>query len=100
MGTKAMNAAYRRTLGAAVAAFGVSLAAATAQAGEDGQASLLTGLATTFGIVKQDDPQIEYRERSKLVIPPKMTLPPPASRNASQDPAWPTDNETLQARKQ
>ena len=93
-----MNAAYGRKLGAVVAALGVSLAVAPARAGEDGQASLLTGLATTFGIVKQDNPQIDYRERSKLVIPPKMTLPPPASRIS--DPAWPTDNETLQARKQ
>jgi hypothetical protein len=94
-----MNVAHGRK--AAIAALGFALvAAAPARAGEDGQASLLTGLATTFGIVKQDDTTIDYRERSKLVIPPKKTLPPPRNSMNAGDPSWPTDNETLQARRQ
>jgi hypothetical protein len=38
---------------------------------------------------------INYRERSPLVIPPSMDLPPPASSSAAalRDPAWPKDPE-------
>lgn len=37
-------------------------------------------------------PDINYRERSPLVIPPARTLPPPAARGAAQgNPAWPND---------
>jgi len=37
---------------------------------------------------------IEYRERSPLVIPPSMDLPPPnAAGAAARDPAWPREPE-------
>ncbi|HMK79093.1 MAG TPA: hypothetical protein VK438_05560 [Xanthobacteraceae bacterium] len=38
---------------------------------------------------------IQYRERSPLVIPPSMDLPPPTSSAAAalRDPAWPKDPE-------
>src|SRR5262249_13895311 len=38
---------------------------------------------------------IDYRERSPLVIPPSMDLPPPnaAAAAAAHDPAWPKDTE-------
>ena len=38
---------------------------------------------------------IDYRERSPLVIPPSMDLPPPgsAAAAAARDPAWPKDPE-------
>jgi hypothetical protein len=78
-----------------VAAFGAALAAAPARAGDDGQASLITGLASTFGLTHEDDPQIDFRERSKLVLPPKRTLPPPGSGSAGRDAAWPVDVETV-----
>jgi hypothetical protein len=93
-----MNAAYGRSIVFGLAAIGVGLAAAPARAGDDGQASLLSGLATTFGLTKQDDPQIDYRERGRIVIPPKMKLPPPGSSTASQDAAWPADVENVRAR--
>jgi len=74
----------------------IGLAAiAPAHAGDDGQASLLSGLASTFGLTPSEDPQIEYRERSKLVVPPKKALPPPA---ASARAALPTDNDVARAR--
>ena len=34
---------------------------------------------------------IEYRERSPLVVPPKLDLPPPASADAKDAPNWPKD---------
>jgi len=89
-----MNAAFRSA--ALLSALGAALVASPARAGDDGQASLLSGLAQTFGLTKQDDPQIDFRERAKIVVPPKKELPPP--RAAAQDPAWPVDNETARAR--
>ncbi len=88
-----MNAAAVRTLGAVAVALTVASAAAPARAGDDGQASLITGIATTFGLTKQDDPQIDYRERGRIVVPPKKVLPPPAS--ARTDAAWPVNVETV-----
>ena len=39
-------------------------------------------------------PGIDYRERSPLVIPPSLDLPPPQSSNASAvNPAWPKDQD-------
>jgi hypothetical protein len=39
---------------------------------------------------------IDYRERSPLVIPPSLDLPPPqATGTASQNPAWPRDPERV-----
>ena len=94
-----MNAALGRKVGAfAAAALLVGLAAAPSRAADDGQASLLSGITTTLGITRQDDPQIDYRERSKLVIPPKKTLAPPAA-SARQDPSWPVDVETARDKK-
>jgi hypothetical protein len=93
-----MKAAYAGKLGAVVAALGLCLAALPARAGDDGQASLLTGLAHTFGLAKDDDPNIDYRERSRLVIPPKMTLPPPGRAAKAADPSWPTDVEVVRER--
>ena len=34
---------------------------------------------------------IEYRERSPLVVPPKLALPPPASSNDAKVANWPKD---------
>jgi hypothetical protein len=90
-----MNASHAR-MAAALVALGAILAAAPARAGDDGQASLITGLANTFGIVKQDDPHIDFRERSKIVVPPKRDLPPPSA--SVQDPSWPVNVETSRAK--
>ena len=87
-----------RTL-VAVAVLATLLAAAPARAGDDGQASLISGLASTFGLTKEDDPQIDFRERPKLVVPPKKVLPPPGAASAPRDSAWPVDNETAKAKK-
>lgn len=37
-----------------------------------------------------DGAQIDYRERSPLVVPPQMTLPPPETASVA-NPAWPKD---------
>ena len=82
---------------AALLAASAVLTSGPALAGDDGQASLISGLASTFGLSKHDDPQIDYRERSKLVVPRKRELPPPGA-SASSDPSWPSDVETVRAK--
>jgi len=57
--------------------------------------SILSGLGARRG----DEPGIEYRERSPLVIPPETTLPPPESKSlADRTPNWPTDQDVKRAR--
>ena len=97
-GFEPMYAGFSRAC-ALLAAFGVCAVAAPARAADDGQASLITGLGQTFGVIPTDDPQIDYRERGKLVVPPKKVLPPPVDA-AHGEGVWPKDVEIVRARKQ
>jgi hypothetical protein len=47
-------------------------------------------VAKGIGLVKGDDPSVDYRERSPLVVPPTRDLPPPQSapKRAAE---WPVD---------
>jgi hypothetical protein len=91
-----MKAAYAPAIGAMVAV--LCLSAAPARAGDDGQASLLSGIADSVGLSGKKDPQIDYRERGRLVLPPKKELPPPGS-SAGRGGAWPTDVEAVREKK-
>jgi hypothetical protein len=82
-------------VGAAIVLF--ALAGAPAHAGDDGQASLITGLADSVGLSKHDDPQIDFRERGRLVLPPKKVLPPPGKSADRAD--WPVNVETLREKR-
>jgi hypothetical protein len=77
-----------------------SLASSIARAGDDGAAPLWEGISSIFGWGRGDkkDP-IDYREHGKIVVPPKMDLPPPAS-TSSGDPAWPVNQEVLRKKAQ
>ena len=49
---------------------------------------------------KRDGDGIDYRERSPLVVPPSMNLPPPEPGNiAARNPAWPKDPDIQRAKK-
>jgi hypothetical protein len=48
---------------------------------------------------KSDPPPIAYRERSPLVVPPKLDLPTPQQPASQRAAAWPTDQEVVRARK-
>ena len=45
-----------------------------------------------------DEPPIEYRERSPLVVPPTRELPPPQANAAPRNPAWPVDPDVKRAK--
>src|SRR5262245_13167216 len=57
------------------------------------------GLMRGVGLRSPDDPVIEYRERSPLVVPPSRDLPPPQTNKAAKNPAWPVDPDAARARK-
>ena len=48
--------------------------------------------------LKRGDENIDYRERSPLVVPPSMDLPVPEQRAAAPRPDWPTDPEIRERR--
>lgn len=67
----------------------VGLFAGNAQAQEK---STLSSLLQIIGIAPEDDtPEIDYRERAPLVVPPQMKLRPPEAPPASRTAAWPND---------
>ena len=86
------------------AAFGLALAAfafalvVEARAADDGEAPLWQGLGSVVGIVKKDDPTIEYREHGKLVLPPSNAVPPPGAAVKSLA-GFPVDVDVQKARK-
>src|SRR5262245_63371469 len=52
---------------------------------------ILNDFMRGLGLRNGSEPQIEYRERSPLVIPPSRNLPPPEQAGAGRTAAWPVD---------
>jgi hypothetical protein len=53
---------------------------------------IIEGIMAGIGGTNMDNRGIDYRERSPLVVPPKMDLPPPAGTTADvKAPNWPKD---------
>lgn len=89
----------------AVATIAGGFVISPAFAGDDGQAPIWKGLGDLVGLtgiagVEEKQPPIQYRERARLVLPPKMTLPPPASPAADKTAAWPLDPDLEKVRKE
>jgi hypothetical protein len=96
-----LRAAWAGALGVLLVAAGAGLAA-HAEDDEDEEPSfekkemneIMGGLGAKTG------PDIQYRERSPLVVPPKLDLPPPEDSAAiTKNPAWPVDAD-VKRRKQ
>ena len=90
----------RRALRLAVFAMGVGLvmAAGPVRAGDDDdddktfEEKIIEGIMKGIGGTNMENQGIDYRERSPLVVPPKLDLPPPASTSAEVTaPNWPKD---------
>ncbi len=85
------------TLGLAVAVFGITvMLSGVSYAGDDddeqpADQSFVKKLIEGLGGQNMDDSRIEYRERSPLVVPQKIDLPPPASRKTRPTANWPKD---------
>ncbi|MDX7952532.1 hypothetical protein P7D22_15285 [Lichenihabitans sp. Uapishka_5] len=70
---------------------GALLAATPAFAADDGYQDVFSSVVGAIGITKSDPtPEIDYRERAPLVLPPRMDLPRPSAEIAHPA-SWPTD---------
>lgn len=89
-----------RTRIARAALVGAALALAAAPAAQAQESGFFQGVLSAIGIADPDRPDIDYRERAPLVVPPDLQrLPPPAAADAAQaNPAWPQDPDVAAAR--
>jgi hypothetical protein len=96
-----------RTLRLALVATGIGLimvaGAARAQEDDDDdktfEEKIIEGIMSGIGGTNMENRGIEYRERSPLVVPPKLDLPPPETvKTEIKDPNWPKDPD-VQRRK-
>src|SRR5262252_1248921 len=74
------------------------MATGAARAGDDEEddktfeEKIIEGVMRGIGATNMENRGIDYRERSPLVVPPKLDLPPPASAaEAKAPPNWPKD---------
>src|SRR3954452_18754205 len=96
-----------RVLRLATIALGVGLvmAAGPVRAGDDDEddktfeEKIIDGIMKSIGGTNIENQAIDYPERTRLVVPPKLDLPPPASSSAEvNSPNWPKDPD-MQRRK-
>ncbi|HTF01936.1 MAG TPA: hypothetical protein VK621_25305, partial [Bradyrhizobium sp.] len=92
--------ALRRALRLAVIALGIGvvMTAGAVRAEDDEEdektfeEKIIEGIMAGIGGTNMENRGIDYRERSPLVVPPKIDLPPPASGSAEvKAPNWPKD---------
>ena len=97
-----MKTMHMKSAFGASAAFGLVLSAAAlvcpapVHAAEDdlpADQKFLRGIMEGLGFRRDGEENINYQERSPLVIPPGRALPPPEQRGAAtaNNPAWPKD---------
>lgn len=89
-----------RTLRLAVVPLVIGLTASAARAGDDDRTfseKIMDGFYGTIRGTNMDNRGIDYRERSPLVVPPTLDLPPPAASSAEAQIAnWPKDPDERQ----
>jgi hypothetical protein len=97
---RSSSIALQRALRLSAVALGIGLllASGVARAQEDDEddktfeEKIIEGIMAGIGGTNMENKGIDYRERSPLVVPPKIDLPPPASASAEvKAPNWPKD---------
>src|SRR4051812_49829933 len=85
-------------LAAITLGIGLVMTAGPVRAGDDEEddktfeEKIIEGLMAGIGGTNMENRGIDYRERSPLVVPPKLDLPPPESlKTEIKDPNWPKD---------
>jgi hypothetical protein len=95
--SRALSRALR--LSAVALGIGLLMSANVARAGDDDEDNdktfeekIIEGIMRGIGGTNMENTGIDYRERSPLVVPPKLDLPPPAASSAEvKAPNWPKD---------
>jgi len=95
--------ALKRSLRLAMAMLGIGLvmSAGAARAADDDdddstfEEKIIKNVMTGLGGTNMENQGIDYRERSPLVVPPKIALPPPDA-TAANVPNWPKDPDVQQ----
>jgi len=104
-----MRVSSKRLRGAAVGLCGALgagflLAASPASAQSlDGSTNVLDSALQLFGLKDEEArPEIDYRERAPLVVPPRVpdTLPPPQTSAADANPNWPKDPDVARRKRE
>lgn len=86
----------------AVLAAGLSVMAIAVQPASAQEQDITGAILTNLGLAPKDGPEIDYRERAPLVVPPSADMLP-APRDAAtvaNDPAWPKDADTARREKE
>jgi len=96
----------RAVLAGATVCMAFAIHAGPALAGDDDdddepsiEQKVIRGIMHGIGAVDGTEKGIDYRERSPLVVPPKLNLPPPESANATPKANWPKDPDVQERRK-
>ncbi|MGB3487348.1 MAG: hypothetical protein WBA37_13345 [Xanthobacteraceae bacterium] len=91
-------------VGVATLGIGMVIGAGVAQA-QDGddeptfEEKIIHNIMTGIGATNGTESGIDYRERSPLVIPPKIDLPPPQSASAGEPANWPKDVDAVERKR-
>jgi hypothetical protein len=91
--------------GIGIARIGLVAAGLTAAASITGaqaqEGVLVKNILSSIGVIGDDKPAIEYRERPPLVLPPRMDLREPVQQGSAQarNPQWPNDPDAVARRR-
>jgi hypothetical protein len=87
-------------VGLVAASLMASLSPGGAQAQEEGE--LVKNFLGALGVIDEEKPAIDYRERPALVLPPRLDLPEPVAPGSAQarNPQWPADPDVVSRRRQ
>lgn len=91
-------------IGMVTLGIGMVAGAGVAQAQDDDgeptfEQKIIKNIMTGIGATDGTDTGIDYRERSPLVIPPKVDLPPPQSASAGEPANWPKDVDEVERKR-
>lgn len=90
----------RNALVAATLAAALGCSASSAFAADDGYQDVFSSVLTAVGLLSPDKtPDIDYRERAPLVLPPKMNLAKPVNPASERTASWPQDPDVAKRRK-
>jgi hypothetical protein len=90
----------RKTWALSIATLVVGLATGMTPAlAQEGSGVFMKDVLGKLGIIDEEAPTIEYKERAPLVIPPKLNLPAPGTVGAARPANWPKDPDVAAAQR-